>query len=96
MTTTTCAYDREHWHVHEYTVPLSPGYHLEIEERVHEDRPGVDRVTVWRVREPVEPYLPAPNYTLAGDFRDVGAAFAALTRGQPVPSVACTVASIGA
>jgi hypothetical protein len=94
--TATCSFDREDWHVHEYTVPLSPGYHLEIEERVHEERPGVDRVTAWRVREPVLPWLPSANYALVGDFREIGAAFAALTRGQCAPAVACTAAKIGA
>jgi hypothetical protein len=87
--TATCGYDREDWHVHEYTVPLSPGYHLEFEERMHEERPDVDRVTAWRVREPVEPYLPAANYTLVGDYRTITDAFAALTRGRPVPVVEC-------
>lgn len=86
--TATC--ETDNGHVHVYTIPVSDGYHLELEDRIEPDRAADAGVTVWRVREPVEPWLPAANYTLLARYESVEDAFADHADGQAVPAVECT------
>lgn len=88
--TITASCESDNGHVHTYTVPASDGYHLEIEDRVEADRWADAGVTVWRVREPVEPWLPAANYTPFGSYESIEDAFADHAVGQAVPAVECT------
>jgi hypothetical protein len=89
-TTTNCGNDSADWHIHEFEIPQGDGYRLSFEDRVHENRPGVDRAAAWRVREPIEPHLPGALYTLLGNYPTIEAAFAALAPGVAVPVVECS------